>query len=191
MKQRPLYRDTRVAANQAASMSTPDLTLAVTPQQRQDAAKPSPDRYRRLSKRFDNAIAQPEPPLQRPVSMSFSQAIQAEPVLAAPRPQSLRVSSYDDGVLGPASRYKRRSLVGRPDSFVATNPVTSPVNANATALTWSQVVAGRHNVQGPLPPPQPFNRNFAALRPQSMNDLRVLSQQPPFVSCTYVFLHNI
>jgi hypothetical protein len=188
MKQRPGFRDTRVASNQAASMSTPDLSLAATPQQHQEQAKPSPDRYHRLSRRFDN-VAQADPVKQRPLSTSFAQTIQPEQIHTVPRPQAVRVASYDDSVSGTAARYKRRSFAGRPDSFVATNPITSPVNANATALTWSQVVAGRHNVQGPLPPPQPLN--LATLRPQSMSDLRMLTQPPNFVCRSTTFAYHL
>jgi hypothetical protein len=178
MKQRSFTREPRVSGNAAATVSSPDLSLANgSPEVK------SPDRYRRLSKRFDNASIQ-QPDLKRPMSMPLeSKARQEHLPLPAPRMQ-IRTSSYDDSMV--ASRYKRRSLVGRPESVVvAPAPVTTQVNASA--LTWSQVVAGGHNVQGPLPPPG-ANRSLTNFRPVSVGNLRGMQNHPGAVSGMSVYI---
>jgi hypothetical protein len=179
VKQRQsLNRDIRAPSNVAATRSTPDLTI-IPPQ---DAVKPSLDRYRRLSRRLDNnssSLPVEAPKIQRPSSsMGFTPS---KDKLSAARPPAMRQASYDDSALASASRYKRRSLVGRTEPLVTPPPVTSPVNASV--LTWSQVVAGRRNFQGPLPQPVAVDRDLRNFRPLSMNDLRSLQPtEPVFVS---------
>jgi hypothetical protein len=157
VRQRQSFIDTRVSHNMVASLSTPDLSLPS-----HEPIRPSPDRYRRISRNMENVPSNHLPqsadssPMLRPVSAPFLQRENPQPLHDGFNPKRAsmgpRTGSYDDFNVGiNATRYKRRSGIARVDSNTSIQPLPSPVYV--AAPTWSQVVAGRHNFQGPLPPP--------------------------------------
>jgi hypothetical protein len=152
------FIDTRVSHNMAASLSTPDLSIPA-----HDGVKTTPDRYKRNSRNMENVHSPTAPipgfdssPQLRPASAPFIPKEYQRPVNEISNPKRFsmgaRASSFDDFSVGTnATRYKRRSVVGRVENSPIVQPVASPVNVSVP--TWSQVVAGKHNFQGPLPPP--------------------------------------
>ena len=129
-----------------ASTSTPDLLM-----RGDNAAKPSPDRYRRVARRADSANAAPT--LQTQEKQRYSLILPGEmsaKTATSPSGRPVahgRTSSADDSMLGKgdsAMRYRRRSLGAfEPGSIIAPtlSPVTTP--APAPAPTWASVAAGR------------------------------------------------
>jgi hypothetical protein len=161
-RQRQSFADNRVSHNMVASLSTPDLSMPSN-----EPSRPSPDRYRRISRNMDNVNSSNLPqsadssPMLRPVSAPFLQRENPQPFSdgfnVKRASMGPRTGSYDDFNVGTnAARYKRRSGIGRVDSNSPIQPLPSPVQI--APPTWSQVVAGRHNFQGPLPPPQQLQR---------------------------------
>lgn len=157
-RQRQSFPDSRFSRNIIASASTPDLSLPSNFE-----VKPSPDRYKRSSRVMENvppvngSQTPDQSPQLRPVSAplaSNSDHRSLSDSLATKRLSlGLRSDTFDDyGAPTNATRYKRRSGIGRTDSSPAVQSIATPINASAP--TWSQVVAGKHNIQGPLPPPQ-------------------------------------
>jgi hypothetical protein len=161
LKNRQTLRDSRISSNMAASLSTPDLAL---PSRDAHEVKASPNRYHRLSQRFDNPpvkqsaneAARPAQPVAAPPAQLNRPTVDRNATVASRPPIGGRTGSFDDAMI-PApnsARYKRRSFINRVDSSQAIVPV-----APVMAPTWSQVVTGKYSHQGPLPPPQnPFAR---------------------------------
>jgi hypothetical protein len=158
LKSRQTLRDNRISSNVAASVSTPDLSLPS--HEAHEVAKAFPDRYHRISRRFDNPpVLQPAKEAARPAQPAAAPerpAVDRNSIVVSRPPLGGRTGSFDDAHL-PApnsARYKRRSFINRVDSSQAIVPV-----APVMAPTWSQVVTGKYSTQGPLPPPQnPFAR---------------------------------
>ncbi|KAF2665835.1 hypothetical protein BT63DRAFT_459413 [Microthyrium microscopicum] len=165
-----------------ASLSTPDLSLA-------SQVKPSPDRYRRQSRLVENTpLAQdsrqhfndtqrPVQPITAPIppfSVKPQQELNPAPILVAPTARQ----SNGEETNSPAARYKRRSTANM-DSSPVLRPVSSPVNAVpvTSAPSWSQVASGKHNIQGPLPPPAPYSRPVH-MRSNSSGDNRPQVARP-------------
>jgi hypothetical protein len=182
VKNRQLLRDHRISTNMAASLSTPDLSLPS-----HDAVKSSPDRYHRISRRietspiqqFANETIRPVRPVSTPNGRIDQPAVFDRNSLVITRPPvGGRTGSFDDS-LSPApnsARYKRRSVINRVDSSQIIPPM-APVNV---APTWSQVVAGKHNFQGPLPPPQnPFARPAHHVRSSSLGEVQLRPAPKP------------
>ena len=139
------------------SSSTPDLTLinfGETP-----SSKPSPDRYRRTTKRTDSTSSgtgnsqQPQAggnqrwSQQWPTPQAAHQAMAT--ALKAPTTHT-RSESADDIAAKQAAmaRYRRRS-VGALDPNNTSRPAAGPVQsaAPAPAPTWSQIAARGHSGQ--------------------------------------------
>jgi hypothetical protein len=183
IKLRQTHRDNRHSTALVASLSTPDLSLGSY-----DATKASPDRYRRISRRFEEVTNLPgsqqvqdtqagaRPHLPTSVSSGSQQT-------AGNAFSDTRQGSYDDASGNrqqSSTRYKRRSL-GKMDSGPApVVTIASPINSSVP--TWSQVVAGRHN-PALLPPSHRPVRHVRS----SSGDLRGSSPRPSSVSTSRSF----
>jgi hypothetical protein len=184
IKQRQTLRDNRHSTALVASLSTPDLSLGAY-----DAIKASPDRYRRISRRFEEVT--------NPSSSQQIQDTQVVPRPLLPTQVSLgsqqtvgnafsdtRQGSYDDATGSrqqSSTRYKRRS-VGKMDAGPApVVTIASPINSSVP--TWSQIVAGRHN-PALLPPSHRPVRHVRS----SSGDLRGSSPRPSSVSTSRGFI---
>jgi hypothetical protein len=191
-RQRHSMVDTRTAHNMVASLSTPDLSLPS-----HETVRPSPDRYKRFSRSYENTPPPPQQgydaspkirPVSAPLGIPHDQRSLNEPPNVNRLSMGPRQGSFDD--LGPtmnATRYKRRSGVGRIDASTPMHPVASPINASVP--TWSQVVAGRHNFQGPLPPPAPLPRPQHT-RSSSYSEVKNPRVPKPMVVCHFLRSNN-
>jgi hypothetical protein len=189
IKNRQTLRDNRVSSNMAASLSTPDLSLPS-----QEVAKASPNRYHRLSQRFDtppakaaSEAARPVQPVAAPPAQLERPTVDRNSIVVSRPPIGGRTGSFDD-TMSPApnsARYKRRSFINRVDS---SQPIAQA--APVMAPTWSQVVTGKYSQQGPLPPPQnPFAHPQHA-RSSSLGESQPkLAPRPvpvSFTACSFV-----
>ena len=142
------------------SSSTPDLSLISfgdTP-----TIKPSPDRYRRTTKRTDSTSSgtgnqQPATgggqrwSQQWPTPQAAHQAMATafkSPPAPIPAPAHNRSESVDEMAAKQAGmgRYRRRS-VGALDPNNTSRPTVGPVQAAGPAPTWSQIAARGHSGQ--------------------------------------------
>lgn len=133
-----------------ASLSTPDLSLPSF-----ETVKPSPDRYRRASRRFDNLISTPQPMPQSPESQqrpsttpngAYATAQASKNASGASNGGSShnRHGSVDEASASRNSaRYRRRSL-GNMETIPTITPVpaSTPTPTHSPTPTWSQIAAG-------------------------------------------------
>jgi len=174
----------KVSTNMAASLSTPDLSIAHN--QASQAPKPSPDRYRRPIRQPENASPPGDQKSQerkqiRPTTAPIPPYSHRSTSDFTPRPQLVSPQNAEDTITtggSTSSRYKRRSVAN------LDSPVTAPSlpPPNLPGPSWSQVVAGKHNFGGPLPPPGPPIRPGHHLRSASSGENRAPPQFKQAVS---------